>query len=276
MQACAGDTRRLFKNTFFFVSTKFQSLEIKDRVTAQLLWALLGDFSFSFLFFFPVMKHISWDKISSSLCHTVQHQTNAALGGVFAMLFFCCLKGQFVVICTLYFVLFSASRIVLSPETCAFFLEARHPKSSVSGPVWWGPTIFAFEGLNFYSGNGFFLNLSVRSVFCMKQYLGISKFIKSKKGNVWSGKPQDKRAIACTDKKNFVSIAKSRAFLYVTTLSDQVSWLKWGRWRFSEKYCLFFLVCNILWLLCCPFSWTILKKENHTIFQEQKGAYVFV
>lgn len=175
-----------------------------------------------------------------------------------------------------YFVLFSASRIVLSPETCAFFLEARHLKSSVPGPVWWGPTIFAFEGLNFYLGNDFFLNLSVRSVFCMKQYLGISKFIKSKKGNVWSGKPQDKRAIACTDKKNFVSIAKSRAFLYVTTLSDQVSWLKWGRWLFSEKYCLFFLVCNILWLLCCPFSWIILKKENHTIFQEQKGIYVFV
>lgn len=52
MQACAGDTRRLFKNTLFFVSTKFQSLEIKDRVTAQLLWALLGVFSFSFLSFF--------------------------------------------------------------------------------------------------------------------------------------------------------------------------------------------------------------------------------
>lgn len=172
-----------------------------------------------------------------------------------------------------YFVLFSASRIVLSPETCAFFLEARHLKSSVPGPVWWGPTIFAFEGLNFYLGNGFFLNLSVRSVFCMKQYLGISKFIKSKKGNVWSGKPQDKRAIACTDKKNFVSIAKSRAFLYVTTLSDQVSWLKWG-----DGCSLRNTVCSFLFVTYCDYcavlSVELFWKKKITQYSKNRKEYM--
>lgn len=221
------------------------------------------------------MKHVSWDKISSSLCHAVQHLANAVLGGVFSMRFSCCLKGEFLVICTFSVVSFPASRIVLSSETCAFLLEARHPKSSVPGPVWWGPTILAFEGLRFFSGNDFFVNLSVRSVFCMKQCLGITKLIRPKQGNVWSGKPPNKRAIACTDKKNFVSIAKSRAFLYGTTLSDQVSWLKWGRWLFSENtHCSFLFVthCNYCAVLSVELFW----KRKITQYSKNRKEHVYL
>lgn len=46
------------------------------------------------------------------------------------MLVFCSLKGELVVIHILVLVLFSASRIVLSPETCAFLLQ-RHDTPKV-------------------------------------------------------------------------------------------------------------------------------------------------
>lgn len=129
-----------------------------------------------------------------------------------------------------FFFSFSASRTVLSSETRAFLLEARHPKSCVPWTCvmrtynicFWRIELFFFRG--------------VVSLWIHRSKVCSAWSRRSKKGNVWSGMPQNKRAIACTDKKNFVSIAKSRAFLYGTTLSDQVSWLKWSRWLFSEKY----------------------------------------
>lgn len=106
--SCGEGFRPMFNSAFSFVSTQFASLESKYRFPAHI----------GLFICFPVMKRVSWDRISFPPCHTVQCLVKAGLEGVFSMLISCCLKGELAVINNLGLVLFSASRIVLSSDTC--------------------------------------------------------------------------------------------------------------------------------------------------------------